>query len=304
MAWAEGLGQPLFTGSSGRVFPVAMKASPLLRAWLARLSALGVVLRTGWRWQGWEGEGAVARFDTPGGTQSAAARVTVLALGGASWARLGSDGAWAGLLPGLVAPFRPANMGFRVAWRARMARHFGAPVKAVALVAGAARVRGEFVISARGIEGGGVYAVARALREGVALSLDLCPDLTEAALRDRLARGRAGDSTANRLRRLGLDPVRIALVQEWGRPLPADLAPLMKNLPVPLAGPRPLDEAISAAGGLRWDALDGFMLRDRPGVLAAGEMLDWEAPTGGYLLTGCLATGRAAGLQGAAFALR
>lgn len=299
MAWARGLGQEVFTGSTGRVFPVAMKASPLLRAWLARLAGMGVVLRTRWRWTGWEGAGL--RFDTPEGVQVLHPDVTVLALGGASWRRLGSDGAWAAQFPGQVAPFQPANMGLSVDWSPHMARHFGAPVKGAALIAGGQVSRGEFVVSARGIEGGGLYALSRPLRDGAALHLDLLPDLTEAEIRDRLSpAGR--DSLPNRLRKaLRLDPVRIALLQEWGRPLPGDLAPLLKRLPVRHAGPRPLDEAISTAGGLRSEALDGFMLRDRPGVFAAGEMLDWEAPTGGYLLTACLATGRAAGRQAATF---
>lgn len=300
MDWARGLGQEVFTGTSGRVFPVAMKASPLLRAWLARLAGLGVTLRLRWRWTGWDG--AAVLFDTPEGARRLTPAVTVLAPGGASWRRLGSDGAWAALMPGSVAPFRPANMGLAVVWSAHMTRHFGAPVKGIALVAGDRRVRGECVISARGLEGGGLYAVSRAVRDGAALIFDLFPDLTEAALRDRIARLKPGESVPNRLRRLGLDPARAALVQEFGRPLPADLAPLLKALPVRHAGPRPLDEAISTAGGLRFDALDGFMLRDRPGTFAAGEMLDWEAPTGGYLLTGCLATGRAAGQQAAAWA--
>ncbi|MCC7319461.1 MAG: TIGR03862 family flavoprotein [Rubellimicrobium sp.] len=296
--WARGLGQEVFTGTSRRVFPVVMKASPLLRVWLARLASFGVTLERRWRWTGWEGGAAL--FDTPAGVRRVSAQATVLALGGASWPRLGSDGGWTALLPGLVAPFRPANMGLAVAWSAQMARHFGQPVKGVALSAGAARTRGECVISARGLEGGGIYAVARAVREGAQLTLDLFPDLGEAELAARLGRMAAGDSVANRLRRLGLDPARAALVQEFGRPLPADLAPLLKALPIRHAGPRPLSEAISSAGGLKWSALDGFMLRDRPGVFAAGEMLDWEAPTGGYLLSACLATGRAAGRQAVA----
>ncbi|WP_306006136.1 TIGR03862 family flavoprotein [Aquicoccus porphyridii] len=297
-AWAEGLGQAVFTGSSGRVFPQAMKASPLLRAWLGRLDGLGVAIRTRWRWIGG------AAFDTPEGRQVLAPDVTVLACGGASWARLGSDGAWTGDLPAdMLAPFRPANMGFKVDWSDHMARHFGQPVKNVVLHAGRVRVRGEFVISARGIEGGGVYAVSGAMRDGAALMLDLLPDLTESDIRARLAARRPKESLANTLRkRLRLDPVKQALVMEFARPLPDDLAPLLKALPVRHGGPRPMDEAISTAGGLRFEALDqGLMLRDRPGWFAAGEMLDWEAPTGGYLLTACLATGRWAGEHAAAW---
>ncbi|MBD3763611.1 MAG: TIGR03862 family flavoprotein [Rhodobacterales bacterium] len=298
--WARGLGQPVFTGSSGRVFPVAMKGSPLLRDWLARLAGQGVRLALRHRWQGFA-DGAL-RFDTPAGERLLAPRVTVLALGGASWARLGSDGAWVPWLRDRgvpVADWAPANMGFSVAWSAHMARHFGQPVKGVALRAAGHQERGEFVISARGIEGGGVYAMSRALREGAALTLDLRPDLTARALADRLAAMRPGESLANRLRKLGLSPVAVALAQEWGRPLPADpaaLAARLKALPAPPLTPRPQDEAISVAGGIRAAGLTaGLELRALPGTHACGEMLDWEAPTGGYLLTGCLATGRWAG---------
>lgn len=300
IAWAEGLGQAVFTGSSGRVFPVAMKGSPLLRAWLRRLAAAaGVELRPGWRWQGWAG--ADLTFATPTGARSLRPQVTVLALGGASWPRLGSDGAWADWLAEegvALAPFRPANMGLQVDWSAHMAPHLGQPVKGVRLTAGDLTSRGEFVLSARGLEGGGIYAVARAVRDGAALSADLFPDLTEADLAARIARGRPGETAAARLRRIGLPPATVALVQEMGRPLPGGvaLARLLKALPLRHAGPRPLAEAISSAGGIRAEALTpDLMLRARPGTFAAGEMLDWEAPTGGYLLTGCLATGRAAG---------
>ena len=306
MDWARGLGEALFTGSSGRVFPVAMKASPLLRAWLARLSALGVTLRTRWRWTGFDGN-ALA-FDTPDGRRTLRPRVTILALGGASWARLGSDGAWAPWLAARgvpLAPFRPANMGFRVDWSPQMARHFGQPVKGAALTAGDIRHRGEFVISAKGLEGGGVYAVSAPLRDGAALAIDLAPDRSIEDVAARLARAPARDSLSNRLRKaLRLDPVRIALLQEWGRPLPRgeDLARLIKHLPVRHAGPRPIDEAISTAGGIAWAGLTPDLeLRALPGLFAAGEMLDWEAPTGGYLITGCLATGRHAGRAAARY---
>ncbi|MBC55385.1 MAG: aminoacetone oxidase family FAD-binding enzyme [Confluentimicrobium sp.] len=298
--WARGLGQEVFTGSSGRVFPVAMKASPLLRAWLGRLAGMGVELRTRWRWTGWEG--ADFLFDTPQGAARIAPGVTVLALGGASWARLGADGAWAGLLAErgvAVAPFKPANMGLAVEWSAPMARQFGRPVKGTALMAGEQVARGEYVISRRGLEGGGIYAISRAVREGAALWIDLMPDRSISQIAKRLARPRGKASLSNHLRKaLQLDPARLALLMEFGRPLPegAALARLIKALPVRHAGPRPLDEAISTAGGVMWRALDaGLMLRDLPGVFCAGEMLDWEAPTGGYLLTGCLATGLWAG---------
>jgi uncharacterized flavoprotein (TIGR03862 family) len=292
--WARELGQEVFTGSSGRVFPVTMKASPLLRAWLGDLAARGVALRTRWRWTGWQG--AAFRFQTPEGEVALRPRVAVLALGGASWARLGSDGAWVPWLTARgveVAPWKPANMGLRVDWSPHMARHFGQPVKGAALIAGGLRQRGEFVVSARGLEGGGIYAMARPVREGAALMLDLLPDLPEAEVTARLSRMRPGESAANRLRKLGLSPVAVALAMEWAKGMP--LAGV-KRLAVRHAGPRPMDEAISVAGGITRDSLtDDLELRALPGIFAAGEMLDWEAPTGGYLLTGCLATGRHAG---------
>ncbi|MCX8509137.1 MAG: TIGR03862 family flavoprotein [Rhodobacteraceae bacterium] len=304
-AWAEGLGQSLFTGSSGRVFPVGMKASPLLRAWLTRLASQGVTTRTRWRWTGFDG--GLFRFETQQGQRLLKPGVTVLALGGASWPRLGSDAAW---LPWLtekgvgIFPFQPANMGFQVAWSAHMTRHFGQPVKGVALTAAGQRLRGEFVLSARGIEGGGIYALSAAMRDGAPLFLDLLPDRKPSDLATRLSRPRGSDSLSNHLRKsLGLDPVRLALLMEWARPLPESttvLAALVKRLPVPHQGPRPLEEAISSAGGIQQASLgDDLELKALPGVFAAGEMLDWEAPTGGYLLTTCLATGRHAGLAAA-----
>jgi uncharacterized flavoprotein (TIGR03862 family) len=298
--WARGLGQEVFTGSSGRVFPVAMKASPLLRAWMGRLGDLGVEIRVRHRWTGWEDGGLV--FVTPGGRAVLRPEVTVLALGGASWARLGSDAAWVPWLRARgveIATFAPANAGLTLEWSPHMARHFGSPVKGVALCAGGARVRAEFVVSSKGLEGGGIYAVSREVREGAPLFLDLAPDRSAKALAERLAAAPGKESLPNRLRkRLGLDPVKLALLMEFGRPLPegAALARFVKALPVRHAGPRPMDEAISSAGGVRWDAVDeGLMLRAVPGVFVAGEMLDWEAPTGGYLLTACFATGRWAG---------
>lgn len=298
--WAEALGQPLFTGSSGRVFPVAMKASPLLRAWLSDLLARGLDLRMRWRLVALRPGQAV--FDTPEGPRSLAFRTCVLALGGASWARLGSDGAWAGILGALgvgLAPFQAANMGFSVAWTPHMAPHFGTPLKSIALKAGGQIHRGEAVITAHGLEGGGIYAVSRALREGADLHIDLFPDIDQTALTHRLSARRASESLVTSLRKLGLDGARLALALECARPFPvgpAERASRLKALPIPLAGPRPMDEAISTAGGVRRAALtDDLMLRAMPGVFAAGEMLDWEAPTGGYLLTACLATGRWAG---------
>ncbi|TCO69606.1 hypothetical protein EV655_11458 [Rhodovulum euryhalinum] len=304
-AWAEGLGQPVFTGSTGRVFPRAMKASPLLRAWLRRLDRQGTTLRARWHWTGFDGD--TVRFATPEGPRAVLAGVTILALGGASWARLGSDGRWADAVAAQgvpLAPFAPANVGLRVDWSPPMARHFGQPVKGVALRAGNGPWhRGEFVISARGLEGGGIYALSRSLREGAPLVADLLPDWTPEKVADRLARPRGKASLSNHLRKaLGLDPARLALLMEFARRLPegAPLATLAKALPIRHAGPRPLDEAISTAGGVCWQAVDGdLMLTARPGTWLAGEMLDWEAPTGGYLLTACLATGRWAGAAAA-----
>jgi hypothetical protein len=302
MHWAEGLDQPLFTGSTGRVFPVAMKASPLLRAWIARLRAAGVTIQNRWRWNGWQGD-ALA-FDTPTGRQTISTNAVVLALGGGSWARLGSDGAWTRHLADVVVPFAPANMGFVIEWSSHMAKHLGAPVKAVAMSAGAVTTRGECIISARGIEGGGIYALSRAMRQGAPLVMDLLPDWTLAQVRSALTKPHGKASVTNHLRKvLRLDPVRLALLAEFGMPYPDDLALLIKALPIRHAGPRPLDEAISTAGGVRLDALtDDLMLKHRPGVFCAGEMLDWEAPTGGYLISASMATGRRAGFAAADYA--
>lgn len=297
--FARGLGQEVFTGSTGRVFPVVMKASPFLRAWLARLEAQGVVFRTRWRWTGWDGVDTV--FQTPEGEQRFQPDVTVLALGGASWSRLGSDGQWADVIKDEVAPFAPANMGFVVHWSEHMTKHFGAPVKGVKLRAGESETRGEFAISERGIEGGAIYMVSRAMREGAPLFVDLLPDLDEAEIAQRLVARRSKDSLASVLRKsLKLDAVKIALLNEFGRPFGANLAATLKALPMRHEGPRPMEEAISTAGGVRFEGLDlHLMSKRRKGVFFAGEMLDWEAPTGGYLLTGCFATGRLAG-EGAA----
>ena len=303
--WARALGQEVFTGTTGRVFPAAMKASPLLRAWLRQLDGLGVQLRTRWRWTGWND--GIAQFGTPEGVVGQPADVTILALGGSSWARLGSDGAWANVLQGQgvgLADFSPANAGLRVDWASQMQAVFGQPLKGVAFQAGAFKSRGEAVISARGLEGGGIYSISRGVREGHALYIDLAPDKSVGDLTARLARPRGKDSWANHLRKgLKLGAARMALLNEFGRPLPQDpaaLASLIKALPVAHAGLAPLDEAISTAGGVTRGALDpGLMLTALPGVFCAGEMLDWEAPTGGYLLTACLATGRWTGRSAA-----
>ena len=308
-AWAEGLGQKTFTGSTLRLFPEVMKASPLLRAWLARLDGMGLKVRTRWRWLGWDKDGGLC-FDTPEGKQSEHPDVTVLALGGASWARLGSDGVWAGHFrqAGLpVTPFAPSNAGLAVDWSDHMKRHFGEPLKNISLTAGDRTNRGEVVISARGLEGGGIYPLTPALRVGHPLRIDLKPDMDIPTLTARLSRPRGKQSRANALRKaLGLTPAAQALLMEFARPLPDDpqaLAKVVKSLELRGARPRPMDEAISTAGGVPFAALDsGLMLRDLPGTFCAGEMLDWEAPTGGYLLTGCLATGLWAGRHAAEWA--
>ena len=253
-----------------------MKASPLLRAWLARLDDLGVTIRRGWRWTG---DGY--KFTTPDGPRRLIPRVTILALGGASWPRLGSDGHWRPILAArgiTCTPFQPANMGFSVAWSDHITPHFGQPVKGVRLSAGGHSLRAEFVLTARGVEGGGIYTLSRPLREGATLSLDLFPDLDARNARcKRLARRPAKDSRSNRLRKaLGLSGARLALVNELiCKPDGAAL----KRLHVPLGAPHPITEAISTAGGIARTELDpGLMLRKWPGTFVAGEMLDWEAP--------------------------
>lgn len=289
--WATGLGQPVFAGSSGRVFPKAMKASPLLRAWLARLSDLGVVLRTRWRWQ--HHDAGAHAFETPEGSATLTPRIAILAMGGASWQRLGSDGTWADHFE--TAPFAPSNMGLRVDWSRHMDRHFGAPLKAVTLQDGTRRKAGECVISSKGLEGSLVYDFSAAIRAGRSLTLDLKPSLTSDQIRARLDRVPVKTSRSNALRKaVKLSPQAIAIFQEWGdRHAPLETA--LKSVPVRGQGPAPLDQAISTVGGLRMGPLDGF--RIAPGLFAAGEMLDWDAPTGGYLITACLATGRAAARQ-------
>lgn len=302
IAWCEELGQPTFVGTSGRVFPKAMKASPLLRAWLGRLQDLGVRFVTRAVWTGWDETGALAFAD--GSRFSATA--AVLALGGASWPRLGSDGGWTKLLPDIaIAPLRPANCGFRIAWSDPFrSRHAGAPLKSIAVSFNDQRVRSEAMITDAGIEGGAIYALSAALREAIErdgsalLRIDLRPDLDPETVAKRLNGPRRGASLANYLRRqLGLSPVAIGLVQEAlhaGETGP--LQDLVKALPLRLTAPFDIARAISTAGGIALNEIDGhLMLRKRPGVFVAGEMLDWEAPTGGYLLQGCMATGVAAG---------
>ncbi len=298
MGWAKGLGQDLFTGSTGRVFPKSMKASPLLRAWLARLDQAGVQIRTRWQWTGWDGKALT--FETPDGAQRVAASVTVLALGGASWSRLGSDGAWVGQLAEkniALSPFAPSNSALSVGWSRHMQPHFGAALKAVRWSAAGQDSRGEAAISATGLEGGGLYALTPVLRTGAALYVDLLPDLSLEDLSERWAAKRPKATVTQWLKKtLRLPPQKIALYHEMSRVQQQSPVELLKALPIAYEALRPMDEAISTAGGVSRSALtDELMLRALPGVFCAGEMLDWEAPTGGYLLTACLATGRWAG---------
>jgi uncharacterized flavoprotein (TIGR03862 family) len=309
-AWAHGLGQPTFVGTSGRVFPQALKASPLLRAWLARLDRQGVRFRTRRDWRGWDEAGRLLFHGQDGERETAAPDATVLALGGASWPRLGSNGAWVPVLEAAgvaVAPLRPANGGFEVAWSGTFRDRFaGEPLKRVALSFAGRTVRGEAVVTAYGIEGGAVYALSGPLRDAVArdgravLLVDLRPDLPAAEFARRLARLPPGQSLANGLRKAaGLPPVAANLLREAaGAALPRApdaLAALVKAAPLVLTAARPLARAISTAGGVALPQLDDrLMLRAHPGLFVAGEMLDWEAPTGGYLLQACFATGLAA----------
>jgi uncharacterized flavoprotein (TIGR03862 family) len=312
--WAASLGEETFVGTSGRVFPKSFKATPLLRAWLRRLGDLDVALRLRCRFTGFDGEGAL-RFAGPAGNKSVKPSVAVFALGGASWPRLGADGGWVGAFRAAgieVAPLRPANCGFVALWSPRIREAFaGAPLKGIALMHGDGRVRGEAVVTAEGIEGGAVYALSAALREAIAaegfatLAIDFKPDVGEAALAARLIR-KPGQSISTYLRKAaGLSPVAVALLREAG-PLPEGVEALsrrIKRCELRLVAPAPIARAISTAGGVKWSGIDAdFMLTKRPGVFVAGEMIDWEAPTGGYLLQACFATGAAAGRAAARWA--
>lgn len=309
--WARGLGIETFVGTSGRVFPVEMKASPLLRAWLKRLDGLGVKFYPRHKWMGWNAARAL-RFQTPAGEKIVEADATVLALGGGSWRRLGSDGEWIRLLNQLgvkVEALRPANCGFDVAWSSHFREKFdGHPVKSAALSFGEFRQQGEFIVTKDGVQGGLIYAASALIRDEIyangatTVYLDLAPDKTEAQLTEKLSKQRGSRSMASHLEKTAnVKGVKAGLLREFA---PKDdfanaerLSALIKRLPIPFVAPRPLDEAISSAGGVSFEALDeNLMLRDFPSVFCAGEMLDWEAPTGGYLLTACFASGRAAGL--------
>jgi uncharacterized flavoprotein (TIGR03862 family) len=307
--WATGLQTETFVGSSGRVFPVAMKASPLLRGWLRRLEAQGVKVMTRHRWQGFSDAGYV--FETPNGTITVNPDAALLALGGASWPRLGSDGSWVPWLQGkavAIHDLQPANCGFNVDWSPFFRDRFaGSAVKSVMANSGAEALPGEFVITRHGIEGGLVYAHAAALRnklaggEAAVLKIDLMPGRSLARIVRDLERQDPKTSLSNRLRKgVGLDGAKANLLRERGSDAdlhdPRRLAKLIKSLPIPVVSPRPIAEAISSAGGVSWSEIgEDYMLKQLPGVFVAGEMVDWEAPTGGYLLTACFATGRAAG---------
>ncbi|MFN7111668.1 MAG: TIGR03862 family flavoprotein [Brevundimonas sp.] len=307
-AWVEELGQPTFIGSSGRVFPDVMKTSPLLRAWLARLEGLGVEIRTRSRWVGWCDE-ALA-FETPDGERLERPDAVVLALGGASWPRLGSDGAWKPWLEAAgvaVSPFRPANVGFDLAWSPLFRDRFaGQPLKGVAVTHGEKTARGEAMIARYGLEGGAIYALSAVLRTSVEtdgradVHIDLKPDVAVGKLTDRLSKPRGKASLSNHLRKVvGLESAAVALLYEAG-PLPVSpraLAERIKAMPLTLTGVQGLERAISSAGGVALEGVDDrLMLTARPGVFVAGEMLDWEAPTGGYLLQASFASGVQAAL--------
>jgi uncharacterized flavoprotein (TIGR03862 family) len=307
-SWCEGLGEETFVGTSGRVFPKSMKASPLLRAWLRRLTTFGVRLEARQRFTGFDGTGLMLMESPSGACEAMSFAGIVLALGGASWPRLGSDGAWSDILrrDGLaVAPFKPSNMGVKIGWTQTFRERFaGTPLKRIALTLGKRSVRGEAVVTETGLEGGAVYALSAGIRAAVErdgkaeLLLDLRPDLSEEALAGRVSKPRQGQSTSTFLRKAaGLSPAAIGLLRE-GSDLPTEaqlLARRIKALPLRITGVQGLDRAISSAGGVAWEDVDDrLMVRRRPGVFVAGEMLDWEAPTGGYLLQASFATGYAA----------
>ena len=313
-AWCEALGQPTFVGSSGRIFPKVLKASPLLRAWLRRLDAMGVRFSLRHRWTGWDAKGRLS-FKMPLGPIAVEANATVLALGGASWPRLGSDGGWVETLRAkgvTVSSLKPANCGFTVDWSDIFRDRFeGEPLKSIAFSFGGRTVRGEAVITTGGIEGGAIYALSADLREAIlgsgsaTLHIALRPDLQAAALSARLSAPRGKQTFSNWLRKATqLSPVALGLLQETAKASGISLSSLsaetlaerINDVRLPLTGVAPIARAISSAGGIALDELEAdFMIRRLPGVFAAGEMLDWEAPTGGYLLQACFATGAAAG---------
>jgi len=300
MKWAQDLDQEIFTGSSGRVFPKSMKSSPLLRSWLIRLSNKGVTFYRNWKWVGWQDD--VAAFETISGKKFVKSHTTVLAMGGASWPHLGSDGLWADILKKnnvTVTNFQPSNMGFKIKWSKYMKPFFGTPIKSVRITSGKFSTIGEFVISKKGIEGSGIYAASKFLRDGNNLIIDLLPGTEIETLnkRRKVLSPKVSRSTFNR-KVLRLNNEKTAFFNEFSQHISTqDITHSAKSLLIPHEGPHPINEAISTAGGVSKSALnDNLMLKAKPSVFCAGEMLDWEAPTGGYLITACLATGKWAGL--------
>ena len=298
--WTEALGQTTFIGSTRHIFPKSMKASPLLRAWLTRLANKGVIFQTRWQCKSWDGSSFT--FETPNGPQTITAKATILALGGASWARLGSDGAWTDLLAkrGITtAPFASSNMGVNVTWSKHMEPYFGTPLKNIAMTVDSIKRKGECILSKSGLEGSLVYQFSAALRNSDPIFIDLKPDQATAALQARIDKHSTKVSLTGVLRKaVKLDKSKSALLREFASTTQRTrLAQTIKCLPIPYSDTAPLDQAISSAGGVRQrDLTKGFMLKAANGTFCAGEMLDWEAPTGGYLITACLATGRAAGI--------
>ncbi len=313
--WAAGLGTETFVGSSGHVFPKSMKAAPLLRAWIRDLKARGMSVHVRHKWHGWNEAGDLI-FETPDGTKTIDPKATILALGGASWPQLGSDAIWVSHLTeqGIdVLPFEPANCGFNHAWSDYFKERFaGEPIKSVALTAGDVRLNGECVVTEYGLEGSGIYQHARRLREEIKrngeaeLYLDLMPDVSLEKVMARLSRPRGSKSFSTHLKKtVFLSGVKANLLRECATDQLGDietLAKAIKRLPILLSSTRPIDEAISSAGGIAFEALDDrFMLKSRSGTFVTGEMLNWEAPTGGYLLNACFALGRSCGIATAAY---
>ncbi|MBK7318688.1 TIGR03862 family flavoprotein [Candidatus Villigracilis affinis] len=313
--WARGLGVETFVGTSGRVFPKEMKASPLLRAWLKRLGDAGVNFHLRHRWVGaitaGDSGGSIIKFETPGDEKTVHADAVILALGGGSWARLGSDGVWVNWLKQAgvkVETLKPSNCGFDVAWSPHFRERFdGQPLKSIVLSFGSFHQQGEFIVTKEGVEGSLIYAASAPLRDAIevngkaVLELDMTPDRSHEWLVERLSKPRGSRSMSSHLEKtVGLKGVKVGLLHEF---MPKEefsnaerLAAFIKHMPIPLIATRPLDEAISSAGGVMFESLDEhLMLRELPGIFCAGEMLDWEAPTGGYLLTACFASGRKAG---------
>ena len=303
--WANSLGIKTFVGSTGRVFPTEMKASPLLRNWISRLDELGVSRQNRWKLKSLSNN--VATFETPQGLLNESADGIVLALGGASWPKLGSNGDWKSLFdPAEVESFQASNCSFVVKWSMKMSKYFGQPLKSIKLSAGSQSSRGEIIISQKGIEGGGIYSLSAQLKKGEDLILDLLPDWDNGKILKLLTMPWGKSSSSNVLRkRLKLEPVKQAILREFAMDVfkePALLTKNIKSLKIPLNGTGPIQTAISTSGGMKMGSIDeNFMLRSRPGVFCAGEMLDWDAPTGGYLITTCLATGRMAGKRAVQF---